>query len=318
MDNSGSYKRILVTGGAGFIGSHLTARLLETGLEVVVLDDLSTGSPENVPPGAELVRGSVTERDPVMRALEGVDAIFHLAARVSARASLDDFHTDAQANVMGTLNVLDCARSTGVRRIIYASSAAVYGECEPGVKAAEDSPKRPMTPYGISKLAGEMYVKQICLLAGLEYQVLRFFNVYGPGQLLNPYSGVITIFVKDALAGKVPTIFGDGEQVRDFICVEDVAHAGIAALETPNACLTLNIATGTPCSVKELAGLITGAIGLRGEPSHTEAVPGEIRYSLADTRRAERELEFTSRCLLEDRIGDVVDWIRSGSRTAAG
>ena len=310
MSGEPRLKKVLVTGGCGFIGSHLTERLGRAGFSTVVLDDLSSGLEQNVGEGAKFVRGSVTDREAVTSVLAGVDAVFHLAARVSVRASLEEFRRDAEVNVMGTVNVLDCARRAGVGRFIYASSAAVYGQGEPGRASSEDSPTRPATPYGISKLAGEMYVRTICALSDLEYQVLRFFNVYGPGQRMSPYSGVITVFTGEALAGRAPTVFGDGEQVRDFIHVGDVVAAALLALESAKHGLTVNIATGRPCSVNELSRMITGAVGLEAEPVHSEAVPGETRYSLGDTRLATDELGFEAEGVLERMIADVIEWIR--------
>ena len=285
-----TYSRALVTGGAGFIGSRLCAEFLAGGVEVVALDDLSNSDETSVPPGVELIRGSVTDPGAVRKAVRGADLVLHLAARIGTRESASDFLRDAETNVTGTLNVLASCAHAGVRRLIYPSTAAVYAEGAPGVPMAESHELRPTSPYGISKLAAEMYVSRICAASGIEHQVLRFFNAYGPGQKEGPYAGVITLFANLALAGKPPVVFGDGKQVRDFVHVDDIVTAAMLAAESEGSGHVLNIGTGTPCTVNRLAALIGEEAGSTLEPVHAPAAGQEIRYSLADTRRAEQLL----------------------------
>ena len=216
------YKRALVTGGAGFIGSHLARALLKEHIEVVVLDNLSMGKIENVPEGAEFICGDVRSKDDTIRALHGVDIVFHEAARVSIRSSVEHFHDDAENNLMGTINLLRCCQADKVKKIIFASSMAVYADCKGPIPIVEDYTTEPISPYGISKLASEKYCMRFSEFTGIDCHVLRYFNTYGTGQTLSPYVGVITIFINRLLDGEPPIIFGDGEQKRDFIHVGDI------------------------------------------------------------------------------------------------
>jgi len=303
--------KVLVTGGAGFIGSHICKELVSLGIDTVILDDLTRGRESNVPEGARLIRGSVTDVDAVTGAMIGVDVVFHFAARVSTRESNVSFHEDALTNIMGTLNVLACGRDAGVNRIVYSSSAAVYRDDPSAGAVSESSPTGPKAPYGISKLAGEMYVARMCATFDIDYVILRHFNVYGPGQLPGPYAGVISIFVECLLAGKNPVIFGDGGQVRDLICVEDIVQANIRAMETRLPNTTVNIGTGVPHSVNALARIILDVMGSDLEPEYKEPVEADIRYSLADTRKARELLVFQAKGALEDKIEGVVEWMKS-------
>ncbi len=220
------YERALVTGGAGFIGSHLVKRLLRAGLEVVVLDNLSMGKREYVPPEAEFVQGDVRDTDAVARALRSVDVVFHLAAKVSIRASVAEFRGDAETNLMGTLNVLEQSARAGIVKFVYASSMAVYADAPTPDPIPETHPTVPISPYGIAKLAGERYALLVGEQAGFDAVALRFFNTYGARQTFTPYVGVITIFIQRLLRGEAPLIYGDGEQCRDFVYVGDIV-AGI-------------------------------------------------------------------------------------------
>ncbi|MBA3534576.1 MAG: SDR family NAD(P)-dependent oxidoreductase, partial [Ardenticatenales bacterium] len=219
----------LVTGGAGFIGSRVARRLLEAGWRVTVLDNLSMGTRETLPDGVNFVEGDVRDTDLVREVTRGVEAIFHLAAIVSIRASVDNFYQDAQVNLMGTLNLLEAAVRNGVPRFIYASSMAVYADAPTPTPISESHPTQPVSPYGIAKLAGEQYVLNLAQQFGFEGVVLRYFNTFGPGQSFTPYVGVTTIFIRRLLQGESLTIFGDGEQRRDFVHVVDVAAATVAA-----------------------------------------------------------------------------------------
>ncbi|MGB3553765.1 MAG: NAD-dependent epimerase/dehydratase family protein, partial [Jannaschia sp.] len=211
------YRHALVTGGAGFIGSHLVRALLKDGLQVTVIDDLSVGDRAAVPEGANLVIGDIRDPKALDRALHGVDVVFHLAAKVSIRASVETFHEDADVNLMGTLALIRALEGRDIRRVILASSMAVYPDLDAPYPIPEDHPLDPLSPYGTAKMAAERYLRQMSEAMGFEAVTLRFFNVYGPGQTYTPYVGVITIFATRILTGEAPVIFGGGQQVRDFV-----------------------------------------------------------------------------------------------------
>ncbi len=215
-------KAILVTGGAGFIGSHLCDALLREGHQVRVLDDLSVGRLENVPKGCEFIRGNILDESVVTQAIRGVDCISHQAARVRVRGSIETFYEDAETNLMGTLHLLRYAGKSGVRRFLYASSMAVYADCDQPIPINETHPTLPASPYGIAKLTAERYVRLVCHSFGIEPVILRYFNTFGTRQAFTPYVGVITIFITRLLQKKGITVFGNGEQTRDFVHVSDV------------------------------------------------------------------------------------------------
>jgi len=307
------FSRVLVTGAAGFIGSRVSNRLLEAGLEVIGLDDLSNSNEETLSPGVKLLKGSVTDPSVTREAIAGVDVVLHFAARIGTRESAAEFLRDGDTNIMGTLNLLSLSRDAGVKRFIYASTAAVYGEVCRGIRISEDHELRPLSPYGISKLAAEMYVSNICASIGVDYLILRYFNVYGPGQRHGPYAGVITLFAGLVMNNKPPVLFGDGEQIRDFIHVDDVVRAIILGMESSVRNEVLNIGTGIPCSVNSLATLILKSRASALEPVHTPAVGQEIAYSLAETGRAEKLLGFLAQKDLYEGICETVNWIESQS-----
>ena len=228
---------VLITGGAGFIGSHLTDALLAKGHSVRILDDLSTGKRSNLPldnPRVELIVGDVADAALVAQAMQGCSAVAHLAAVASVQASVDDPVKTHQSNFIGTLNVCEAMRQAGVKRVLYASSAAVYGNNGEGESIDEDTPKAPLTPYASDKLAGEHYFDFYRRQHGLEPVIFRFFNIFGPRQdPSSPYSGVISIFSERAQKGLPITVFGDGEQTRDFLYVEDLVDMLVQAIEKP-------------------------------------------------------------------------------------
>lgn len=314
MTGSG-YKRALVTGGAGFIGSHVTERLLALGVRVRVLDNLSVGVRENVPRGAELVIGDVRDAATVARALDGVDVVFHLAARVSIRASVDRFYDDAQTNVMGTLTVLQACAERKVRRFVYASSMGVYADAPSPDPIPETYPTEPISPYGVGKLAGEKYLLCLAGVLGLEPVILRYFNTYGPRQGYTPYVGVITIFIKRLLAGEPPIIFGDGEQRRDFVYVGDVADATVLASLNDVAGEVFNIGTGRATSVNQIADLLCRKLNPSIRPEYAPEHPGELRYSVPDISKARRLLGYAPKGRLEEKIDEVIAWhLRASAR----
>jgi UDP-glucose 4-epimerase len=274
--------RALVTGGAGFIGHHLARALLDRGIHVTVLDDLSMGRRENVPPEARFILGDVRDPKSVDDALEEVDVVFHEAAIVSIRASVEGFVRDADVNLMGTLNLLQRMAPRRIRKAVLASSMAVYADSSTATPLREDAPVRPLSPYGVAKLAAEQYWLLAGRHFGFDATVLRYFNTYGPGQTPTPYVGVITIFVNGLLRGQAPSIFGDGEQRRDFVHVEDIVSANLAVLDHDCAGRTLNVGTGRATSVNEIARELIARLAPDLSPKHVPAVEGEMRNAIAD------------------------------------
>lgn len=306
------YRRALVTGGAGFIGSRIARALLAEGLEVVVLDDLSMGREANVPAGARFIRGDVRRAEDLAAALDGVDIVFHEAARVSIRSSVKEFYADADTNFMGTLGVLRACAGTSVRKLVFASSMAVYADSPTPEPVREDHLAEPLSPYGIAKLAAEKYCLQLASDMGMHCHVLRYFNTYGPGQTFTPYVGVITIFIRRLLEGQVPTIYGDGEQRRDFVYVDDIVAANLLAMKSPLPRALFNVGTGIATSVNEVADMLCRRIAPGIRPRHVEAHPGELRNSIADIGAISSALGYRPAGRLEERIDEVVDFYRRG------
>ncbi|MBN1345139.1 MAG: NAD-dependent epimerase/dehydratase family protein [Phycisphaerae bacterium] len=306
----------LVTGGAGFIGSHLCDALLARGLAVRVLDDFSTGREENVDPRCEVIRADVSDHDALRRGMDGAEVVFHLAARVTIRGSVDCFEADARTNLMGTLAVLGVAGERHVRRLVFASSMGVYADAGEGQLTTEEHPQEPISPYGISKLAGEKYVLQLSPRLGVEPVALRFFNTYGTRQGYTPYVGVITIFINKLLRGEGLTIFGDGRQCRDFVHVSDIVQANLLAMETRAVGEVFNVGTGRSTSVLDVAALLRGMLRPEASVRHEPAREEELRHAVADVGKARRLLGYEPRSRLEDRIGEVIEYSRSGGEGA--
>ncbi len=281
---------ILITGGAGFIGSHLADLLLAQGHAVRVLDNLSTGKPENLPlehPRLQLVEGDVADAGCVRQAMQDCRAVAHLAAVASVQASVDDPVATHQSNFIGTLNVCEAMRSQGLRRVVFASSAAVYGHNGEGVAIDEGTPLAPLTPYAADKLASEHYLDFYRREHRLEPAVFRFFNVFGPRQdPSSPYSGVISIFTQRALAGVPITLFGDGEQTRDFIYVADLVRVLAQALFAERLAEgAVNVGLDQSTSLNQLLACIGRVLGGLPPVSHAPARAGDIRHSRANNRR---------------------------------
>ena len=297
--------RVLVTGGAGFIGSHLVDELMSRDFDVVVLDDLSGGKRDNLSrhlgkPSFCLVEGDIRNRDDVKKALDGVDAVFHLAAIVSVDFSVKNPLLVNEVNIDGSLNVLRESLKAGVKRFVYASSCAVYGD-PVHLPVSEQHPTKPMSPYAVTKLAAEHYCRVFYEAYGLETVCLRFFNVYGSRQGKGPYSGVISQFIEQLKQGKPPVIFGDGTQTRDFVHVDDVVDATLRALNRKEcAGNVINAGSGKETSIKELANILIRLFGVRGiRPKCSAPRTGDIRRSCADLSKAEGLLGYRPKFSLE-------------------
>ncbi len=306
-----SGRTVLVTGGAGFIGSHVVEALLDKNVPVRVLDDLSVGRRENVPRDAELVVGDILDPAALDSALDEVGAVVHLAARVAIRDSLNHFLPDARINLMGTLNLLSACAKKKVDRFLFASSMAVYGDCAEPMPVSESYPASPLSPYGISKLAAEQYVRLLAPKFGIRAVILRYFNVYGPRQTFTPYVGVVTIFTRRLLQGLPPVIFGDGKQCRDFVHVRDVTRATVMALDSQLDGELLNVGSGVCTSVEEIASLLASRIRPGTVPVHVAPHPGEIRYSIADISRIRTLLGFRPQAVFAEQIPEIIEWNRA-------
>lgn len=306
---------IFITGGAGFIGTHVARRLLAKGAAVTVFDNLSVGRRENVPPGAKLVVGDICDSNAVATAMAGHALVLHLAARVAIRSSFDFVVDDTCTNVVGTAAVMRAVALTKtVRRVVATSSMAVYADCAGPLQISEDHPTRPISPYGISKLALEQLVHSMASAGGATSTVLRLFNTYGVGQALSPYVGAVTIFTNALCRGEAPTVFGDGEQCRDFVHVEDVAAGCVQALQASSDKVTLNIGTGVGTSVNQVLAHVQTALGVTVTPLHAPAVPGELRFSIADIRRAAHLIDYQPEHRLADTLPAVVrNIVRGGA-----
>jgi UDP-glucose 4-epimerase len=278
----------LVTGGAGFIGSHLCDALVRRGDTVRVLDDLSTGSRDNLPPGVTLIEADVADQYAVRDAIEGVDGAFHLAAIASVARSVTDWSGTHRVNLTGTVTLFDAIRRRGAPiPVVYASSAAVYGDC-PTVPIGEDAECRPLSGYGADKYACELHAHVAGHVHGIPATGLRFFNVYGPRQdPRSPYSGVVSIFCERVVRGAPIDVFGDGEQTRDFVFVADAVTAMLAAMRaSPAGAPVFNVCTGTPTSVLDLARTIANLAGTALEVRHLAPRAGDIRHSTGMPQRA--------------------------------
>jgi UDP-glucose 4-epimerase len=305
------FVRLLVTGGGGFIGSHLVERLVQDGHAVRVIDNFTTGNRRNLSPmldDVDLVEGDLQSYERAHAAVRGCEIVLHQAAMPSVPRSVQDPLTSNSANVIGTLNVLLAARDAGVRRVVCASSSSVYGKV-PGLPKDESLPTLPISPYAVAKLAGEGYCRSFTEVYGLETVALRYFNVFGPRQDPNSqYSAVIPNFITAAMHGGVPTIYGDGEQSRDFTYVENVVNANVLAMSAPEvAGRTYNIACGDRISLNQLVATIGRVLGRTIEPRYEAARPGDVRHSMADISRAREDLGYEIGVSFEEGLSRTID-----------
>lgn len=310
-------KRILVTGGAGFIGSHIVDRLIRDDHNVIVIDDESTGSRKNVHPGAEYIRGDITLEEDLDRVFKkDLDAVYHLAARASVIRAFEEPEDDLHVNVFGTVRVLQKCLKYRVPRLLYASSMTSYGQ-PTSIPTPEDYPCRPISYYGITKYSSERYVhttaERTDLSASLEVTSFRMFNVYGPRQsLTNAYQGVLAIFIGNLVRGEPITIFSDGEQSRDLVHVSDAVEAFIMALDNPNAYgEVFNIGSGVSHSINELADAVMAAMGQSRESwevNYLPERPGDQRHMLADIGKSRNVLGWEPKVPFEKGMIDTVRW----------
>ena len=303
--------RALVTGGAGFIGSHLVDRLIADGASVVVVDDLSTGVSDHVNGAAELVVGDVCDLDTLRRCAAGVEVVFHLAARKSVARSVEEPLDTDRANTGGTLAVLVAAREAGVRRVVSSSSSSVYGGA--AIRPTPESvTPAPRSPYAVSKLAAEHYCRVFNELHGITTVSLRYFNVYGPRQLPGgPYAAVIPAFIDALQRGEAPEVHGDGMQSRDFTFVDDVVAANLAAARADSSRCggkAYNVAGGSEITLLELLGHIEVAVGRSIPPHHAASRAGDVRHSCADLTAAARDLSWVPRVSMVDGMAHTAAW----------
>ena len=295
--------RAVVTGGAGFIGSHVAEALLARGDEVHVLDNLATGKRENVPEGATLHEADIRSDSEGVFDTVRPEICFHLAAQADVRVSVERPDFDADVNVVGTVRVLEAARRHGTGVVFVSTGGAIYGECDG--PAPEDAPRRPLAPYGTSKLAAEEYLAMYNRLYGTTHSVVRFANVYGPRQEAHLEGGVVAIFMRQLREGETPRIFGDGRQTRDFVYVGDAVAATLAAAGSGGV---YNVGTGAETSVLDLYAAIAPVTGIEREPQHADPRPGEILRSVLDVSRAKRELGWRAQRDLDAGLAETWAW----------
>jgi nucleoside-diphosphate-sugar epimerase len=301
----------LVTGGAGFIGSHLVEALLAAGERVRVLDSFVTGRRENLRRGAELVEGDIAEVDVCRRAVDGIDYVLHQAAIPSVPRSVADPITSHRANADGTVNILVAARDAGVKRLVFAGSSSVYGDAATLPKR-EDMPPNPLSPYALQKLMSERYCQMFTALYGFEAVSIRYFNVFGPRQDPgSPYSGVISLFATALLENRKPTIYGDGEQTRDFTYVANVVDGVLRACTAPRAAgQVINVATGGRISLNELLRVMNRSVGTALDPVYKDGRAGDVRDSQADIAKARDLLGYAPSVDLAEGLDRTIAWYR--------
>lgn len=316
--------KILVTGGAGFVGSHVVDGYIAQGHSVVVIDNLSTGRRENVNPKARFYQTDITDFAELHKIFAGeqqIDLLNHHAAQIDVRLSVSDPRFDARVNLLGLLNLLECCKEFSVRKIIFASSGGVlYGDAEK-IPSSEESPKQPLSPYGVAKFASELYLFSYKQTHNLEYVALRYANVYGPRQPAKGDGNVVSTFARLLAQGEPVTVFGDGEQTRDFVFVGDVAQANRLATEKISELhrhpvrsvddLAFNIGTGRETSINQLFAKLRARTGERGEAHYAPPRTGEVRRNALDIAKAQRVLTFAPAISLDEGLRQTVNWVQS-------
>ena len=302
------YKTALVTGGAGFIGSHIVEELLREGIKVIVYDNFSIGKEEDIPKSTRIkvIKGDILDFNKLNDAMKNVDIVFHEAAKVTVRNSVSNFLEDAETNILGTLNVIKGMISNNVKKMVYASSMAVYGE--KNTPLDETDMPSPLSPYGISKHTAETYCINTSKSFDFNCICLRYFNVYGPRQTFTPYVGVIQIFINKLLNAESLIIFGDGNQVRDFIYVRDVAQANILAMKMDINRGIFNIGTGKGTTVNEIANILRNKINPEIEIKYEPARLEELKHSIADISKAKKMLGFEPKGFIEEKIDEIIEY----------
>lgn len=309
--------KVLVTGGAGFIGSHLVDYLVEQGAEVTVLDDLSTGLIANLEANLgrkerpiRFVQGSITDPVALSKSISGVETVFHLAAIASVQASVENPLATHEVGTTGTLLVLEACRQAGVKRLVFAGSSSAYGRPDSEFQT-ESTPLEPLSPYAASKLAGEMYCRAFAHSYPLETVILRFFNVFGPRQRPDsPYSGVIALFAKALTEGRIPTVFGDGKQTRDFVYVGDVVRClGFAAQKPGVSGQVFHVGTGRGTDLWQLISALNHTLGTDISPKLAPARAGDVRHSCANIEKTSKYLDWSPMWSLEDGLAKTMAWM---------
>lgn len=303
--------KALVTGGAGFIGSNVCRLLRSQGHSVIALDSMVSGYRRNLDFDADIdfVEGDVRDIETIEACARDADVVFHLAASVGNKRSIDDPFTDTSVNAMGTVNVMEVCRRNGISRAVVSSSAGTFGELKT-LPIAEDHPVEPDTPYGSSKLFKEKLSLSYGKLYGMNVVALRYFNVYGPNQRFDAYGNVIPIFAYRILRGEPVTVFGDGEQTRDFVHVADVANANYLSATVDGASGVFNLGSNTRVTINVLLEMMQEACGIKATITHTEPRLGDVRHSMADIAKAKAELGFEPRVDLTDGLRDYIEWLR--------
>ncbi len=308
--------KVLVTGGAGFIGSNLTEDLLKAGHFVRVLDNFSTGKRDNLIfaktyPSLEIVEGDIRDLSTCQKAVQGMEYVFHQGALPSVQRSVEDPGTSNAVNAGGTLNILLAAREKGVKRVIYASSSSIYGDT-PTLPKHEEMPSHPLSPYALQKYIGEQYCRLFYQLYGLETISLRYFNIFGPKQDPNSlYSAVIPKFIDALVQGRVPIIFGDGEQSRDFTYIENVVQANLLAMSAEHLHgQAINIACGKRISLNQLLNILKEILGSKVSPIYQEPRKGDVRHSLADIRKGKEMINYEPKVEIEIGLKKTVEFFQ--------
>jgi UDP-glucose 4-epimerase len=301
--------RCLVTGGAGFIGSHIAEELLRRGNEVIVFDNLTVGNKGNIPKGCTFIKGDIRNKSELLMVMEGVKVVFHDAAFVSIRASFEKINDVIENNFLGTLNVLECMVEKNAKKIILASSMDVYGEPN-RIPVDEEHPMKTKSPYGLSKIFGETLCQKFEREHAIKYSILRYFNTYGIRQTPSSYVGVITTFINQALKKEPLTIYGDGNQTRDYVWVKDIANANILAMESEMS-ETYNIGSGVEYSVNQIADMIIENIG--GNKKYLEKPQGDIDRMKADISKADKILGYRPEGKLAENLPTLIQWWKNRS-----